>query len=80
MQTSTPAMPLVIAAEEMSDENLLRHIEARHGAAYRGTAPLIPIVHPDRAARGEPFALFNRDGWTALHERLHRGDANHLHE
>lgn len=75
---------LVVDTLEMSDENLIRHINARHPAAYpEGQSKLEPVPRPDQVARGEPFELGNRDHWIILHERLHSNEwdgIGHRHE
>lgn len=77
MPKSTPAT-LVVPAGEMSDEHLIRHLNARH-----------PEVWPDFRYRLQPegqirqFSLNYRHHWDWLHERLHRGESwgehGHVH-
>ena len=82
MQTLTPGRPLVVATEEMTDEQLILHLNARHANCWRGTAPLRPVRSPEEVRKGEPFTLHNRELWLILHERLHRDDwsVGHVHE
>lgn len=71
-------VPQVVPPEEMSDENLLRHINGRHGSCWGDNAPLLPFARP-----GAEFKLANRKHWELLHDRLHRdgdGDEPHVHE
>lgn len=67
--------PLVVPTSEMSDGNLIRHLNARHPGLYQDPAT---ALDPDGAWR-RPFELYARGMWEILHERLHRSGAGHRH-
>lgn len=72
---STEEMPLVVAAEDMSDEHLILHLNNRHPDVWPNFQYRL---RPEGNIR--PFALAYRHLWAALHGRLHRGGVEHVHE
>lgn len=72
---SVLAQTTVAVVGEMSDEQLLLHINHRHPEAWPGGRyRLLPIGNI------RIFSLFYRRQWEVLHERLHRGGARHEHQ
>lgn len=73
----------VPSAEDMSDETLMKHMEARHSEDLA----LKFEPEPDRVAKGLPRRLRNPQTWRTYHDYMHRlydgrdnGPYRHVHK
>lgn len=83
MEDLSAPMVSVPSVEDMSDEILMKHMEARHGESLA----LKFRDEPDRAKRGLPRRLHNPETWRIYHDKLHElydgretGPYRHVHK